>query len=152
LSPFALFDRAAQAVVDRTMFALMRSTGWARSLIRYRITCVLVLGLHALGCLAVPSILFAAFLLVSGVAVISLGAARERRRDEAAERRGMAQELCPSRWTAVFVIAICVSGQPDAALMAWAWRGLVDMFVDYARATPPAPPAKRHLVLARSTS
>ena len=150
MSPFALFDRAAQAVVDRTMFGLMRTTGWARSLIRFRLTLWVALPIDGLGCACMKPLWFGLALMLSGVAAYRWGSARERARDEAAERKGLAQRLSAVRWWNLAVVMICAlfavaAGGPWRF---WTIRAVITLFVEYAAATPPAPPAQRSLVLA----
>lgn len=154
MSPFALFDRAAQAVVNRTMFGLMRSTGWSRSLIRSRLTLWVALPVDGLGCACMRPLWFGLALMLSGVAAYRWSSARERARDEAAERRGLAQRLNAVRWWDLAVVLICALFATVGAgpWRFWAIRSAVLLFVEYAAATPPAPPAKRSLVLARSAS
>lgn len=144
-------DRVIQPVVDALMFALMRATGWPRSLIRFRLILWLAVPLDAIGCAFVRPLELGLGLMLSGVVVVRWASRRDLARDEWAERRGQSERPRSSRWFSLVVIGICGT---FAATSTWPWgfwvvREIVDLFVEYARATPPNPPAKARLVFAR---
>jgi hypothetical protein len=138
-----------QSAVDFSMFAIMRATGWGRSVIRYRI---------AMGPMLILSVLFAgmaahesgpvagAIAFLCWVAGSVWYAKADRRPDEIAESKGLARPAPSFRF---LILGFCGM---DAVFYATGhhWSMAIatvvlamDAFVSWARATPSLPPPLR---------
>lgn len=147
-------DSMIQSAVNVAMFAIMRTTGWGRSVIRYRI---------AMGPMLVLSVLFAGMTAhqsgpVSGAVAFLLWVAgsvwyakAERRPDEIAESKGLARPAPSFRF---YILAFCgldaglyiIDRNSSAAVAAVVLA--MDAFISWARATPSLPPPIRMTKLA----
>lgn len=137
-------DAWIQSAVDFVMFAIMRTTGWVRSAIRYRIATALIPVVVVIAVATLPDMLLGAALGILLIVPTLVDAQREKRRDEAAEGVGLARQASSVR----FVDLVCFA--LEAALRGWIFAALFALYVlyEYAAATPSVPPPLRMAKLA----
>lgn len=139
-------DAWIQSAVDFVMFAIMRMTGWGRSAVRYWIATRLCPVVIVIAVATLPIMSVAAALGVGFIGHVLLNARKEKRRDEAAEKAGLAREASPARFVHMVTLSF------EIALHGWGYAAFfaLQTLLEYAAATPSVPPPLRMAKLATS--
>lgn len=137
-------DAWIQSAVDFVMFAIMRATGRGRSVIRYWIATRLSPVTIVVAVAMIPVIWPGAALGVFFVVPVLLNARADKRRDEAAEKAGLAQKASFARFIDMVALA------SEGALHGWGYAAFfaLQALYEYAAATPSVPPPLRMAKLA----